>query len=279
MSNFFKGWYHKLQNGQATLALIPSYAKDGAFIQVITDDQSYNVPYPLTQLRERKNGVSIGTSYFSPQGCQLALETTSLRIDGNLQYQNLTPLKYDIMGFFKYLPMECRHGIISMRHQLQGQLELNGQVYNFDGGAGYLEMDSGRSFPRHYSWLQCNDFREPHSIMVSIAHIPLGPIFFRGCICVVHYRGREYRLATYKGVKIDCCEEGKIRLTQGQYRLAIDIPHYQGRTLYAPQNGVMIRNVHECTACRAHFRFYQRGTLLFEETSDRASYEYVPLPR
>ena len=35
-------------------------------------------------------------------------------------------------------------------------------------GLGYAEKDSGTSFPRSYLWMQCNDFSEPCSVMVSI---------------------------------------------------------------------------------------------------------------
>ena len=76
------------------------------------------------------------------------------------------------MGPFKYFPMECRHGIISMRHTLEGRLKLNGKEIDFTNGLGYIEKDSGRSFPSSYVWVQANDFDEPCSIMASVADIP-----------------------------------------------------------------------------------------------------------
>jgi tocopherol cyclase len=53
-----------------------------------------------------------------------------------------------------------------------GRVLLNGRELNFTGGKGYIEGDSGRSFPKSYTWVQCNDFTVECSIMVSVVHIP-----------------------------------------------------------------------------------------------------------
>ena len=45
--------------------------------------------------------------------------------------------------------------------------------------------------------------------MLSIADIPLGVLNFTGIIGVIHYRGREYRLATYLGARVVCAKDGE----------------------------------------------------------------------
>ena len=61
------------------------------------------------------------------------------------------------------------------------------QALPLDGGLGYIEKDSGISFPCSYLWLQCSDFPKPCSLMLSIAHVPFCASSFRGCICAVLY--------------------------------------------------------------------------------------------
>jgi hypothetical protein len=170
--------------------------------------------------------------------------------------------------------MECRHSVISMGHSITGSITLNGKLLNFDGGKGYIEADSGRSFPTEYAWIHCNDFAGDCSIMASVAGIPFCGLRFWGCICVVWLNGREYRLATYRGAKIRRCDPACFLLEQGEYRLEIAVDAQTGHTLAAPRAGVMSRSIREAASCPAHFRFAQKGNVLFQNQSDHASYEY-----
>ena len=78
--------------------------------------------------------------------------------------------------------MQCRHGVVSMGHTVHGRVTVDGQTHVFGGGSGYAEKDSGRSFPKSYLWLQCNDFTPPCALMLSIAHIPFLGGAFTGCM-------------------------------------------------------------------------------------------------
>lgn len=262
MKNYFDGYYYKHQKGENTIAFIPGVSSEGKFIQVITNTVSYYIPY-------------IGENCFTSEGIQIDIKEKNLSLQGKIRYLELTPIQYDIMGPFKYFPMECRHGVISMHHRLMGSLLLNGEKLDFNDGIGYIEKDSGTSFPKAYLWIQCNDFAEKCSVMVSIADIPFYGFHFKGCICVVYYKDREYRLATYLGVKISCCTENKVVLSQGSYRLEIDIHKTTGHSLYAPHIGQMTRTIHESPSCTAAFRFYHKNELLFDFTSCNASFEFV----
>lgn len=273
---YFEGWYYKHQSLNTTLAVIPGRAKDCAFIQVITDACSYHIPYPLTQYKREKDSLLVGSNVFSASGIHLDIQTQKLTLNGELHYQNLVPIRSDIMGPFRFFPMECRHGVISMRHTLSGLVEMNGQTHNFSGGVGYIESDCGRSFPKNYMWVQANDFNRDCSIMASVASIPVLGLHFCGCICVIWLEGREYRLATYHGVKVIDCEPDFLSLRQGRYQLDIRINKNEGRALKAPMCGYMDRTIRETAACAAHFRFSCGKTILFEEESARTSHEYVP---
>jgi len=285
--DYFEGWYYKHQvknpakpTGE-TLIIIPGRANDTAFIQVITDEASHYITFPLSKYKlfyRRKFGsyvLRIGNNYFSPSGIKLKINRPDFSLRGYFEYHNLTHIKGHIMGPFRYLKMECRHGIISMKHDIRGEVILNGELYNFDKGVGYIEYDNGRSFPRGYTWVQSNDFYREASIMAAVAEIPFNGLYFLGCICVVWLNGREYRLATYKGAKIIRCEQNLIELRQGKYHLVIALRQDKALKLAAPKDGLMKRLVKESPSCPAVFIFKENGKVLFSGESRGASYEWM----
>ncbi len=274
MKKTFEGIYLKHQGGGRTLALIPGQSGDGAFIQVITGERSYNVPYPPEDYRQG-DFLRVGDSVFSKSGCALNIQSDQLTLKGRLGYTGFTPIKGDIMGPFRFFPMECRHSVISMRHGVQGSVTLNGDAMRFDGATGYIEGDRGRSFPESYAWVQCNAFDGDCSLVASVARIPLAGMRFWGSICVVLLKGREYRLATYKGAVIECCRRGRMVLCQGKYRLEITVETTCGHHLFAPEAGAMSRMIHESAACPVQVRFTSDGEVLFQGSSEGASYEYA----
>lgn len=189
----FEGWYFKHQRREEMVAFIPGRAESGPFLQMISPQGARQ--FAVSRLTAGGGMVRADRCWFSTRGCHIELPG----VRGGIVYGPLSSLSCDIMGPFRFLPMECRHGVISMVHTLRGTLWIDGQPHRFDGGQGYIEKDSGISFPRWYLWVQCNDFSAPCSVMLSVAAVPLGPISFRGCICALLYRGRTYRFATYRG--------------------------------------------------------------------------------
>lgn len=270
-SKRFEGWYFKHQHGDTTVAFIPGIADSGAFVQMMSSKGSRQFDVP--SLRVQNGAIYAGNCVFSGKGCKIDLPG----VTGKLKYGPLTPLRSDIMGPFQFLPMECRHGIISMAHSLSGALMLDGIEQSFDGGRGYIEKDSGTSFPRSYLWLQCNDFSQPLSIVVSIAHISFAGMHFTGCICAIVYQGTEYRLATYRGVRIRAGGPQHICLTQGKLRLDIAVvPTDDGHPLRAPVCGQMSGMIRESSNATLRARLWHGGTLVFDLRSAHAMFEYVP---
>ncbi|WP_346898958.1 tocopherol cyclase family protein [Clostridium sp. UBA7503] len=282
--NFFEGWYFKHQKGEDTISFIPGINIDSkgnrsAFIQVITNKNSYNINYSFSKfiVYEDKLKIKIGDSIFSSKGIEVNIKDEGLTIEGKIEYDLLTPVKYDIMGPFSFIPfMECSHGIISLYHKLRGTLIINGEEMDFQGGVGYIETDRGNSFPKTYLWTQCNDFKnEKISIMGAIADIPFMGLNFKGCICVVYYKGREYRLSTYNGVRILKYNCKSLMLKRGKYELQIKVNDGNSQKLLAPISGNMNRTIHENAACSANFKFYIEDKLVFDIESDNCSFEYV----
>ena len=282
---YFEGWYLKYQTKDGSaLALIPALHIDSmgqrtASLQVISDNQTWWLEYPEMDFSasERRFQICIGKSIFNDYGAWLGVERDGLSLHGTLHHGLFVSLKSDIMGPFRFFSeMECSHGVISMGHRLDGTLTLNGETLDFSGGIGYVETDRGRSFPSAYLWTQCA-WREPHrgSLMLSIATIPLARGQFTGCICAVLYHGREYRLATYRGIRIKHWSERGALIQQGKYRLAVEVLEGQGHPLRAPVEGDMSRIIHESLCATVRYRFWVGEALLLEHIDPYASFEYA----
>ena len=266
----FKGWYFKHQGRDGTVAFIPGRSKGGAFVQMLTDNGSRQ--YDLPVLEEGKGEIRVGDCRFSSGGCHIDLPD----VRGDISFGPLCRLRSDIMGPFSHLPMQCRHGVISMGHDLRGGLKIDGRPVSFDGGRGYIEMDSGRSFPRSYLWVQCNDFQPACSLMLSIAHIPFGLFSFRGCICAIIWQGRGYRLATYSGVRILDPGPEHVALRQGGLKLDLWItPGDEGHKLSSPVAGRMDGTIRESHNASLRACLKKDGEVIFDLTGGRASFEYV----
>ena len=281
---YFEGWYFKHQNPQGqTLALIPAFHIDRegrrtASLQIISRDQAWWLEYPQAQLQVSRQPfqAQVGLSSFGSQGIDLHIQQDGFSLNGALRYGSFTTLRSDIMGPFRFFAgMQCAHGVISMGHSLEGALELNGECLDFSGGTGYIETDRGRSFPSKYLWTQCVwGGPERSSLMLAIAAIPLPVGGFTGCICSVLYHGQEYRLATYRGAKIEKWSPSGAVIRQGQYRLEVELLNEQRQALRAPVEGRMERTIHESLCAEVRYRFWHGDNLSLQHTDSNASFEY-----
>lgn len=259
MHGCFSGVYLKCQSPTQTLSVIPAVHGGSRSVQLITDSGAWSVAgCPAALGRD---------------GFALDIRTDKLSAVGEVRFGELSPLRYDIMGPFRYVPfMECRHSVVSMRHSVNGRILVNGTEYKFENALGYIEGDRGRSFPRRYVWTQ--SFFDGGSLMLSAADIPLGTLNFTGVICAVLLHGREYRLATYLGARAEKIANGEIVIRQGGYVLSAALLEKRAQTLNAPVNGNMARVIHESPSCRAAYRFEKNGQALLDFQTDRASFEF-----
>ncbi len=279
MSNlgYFKGWYFKCSTADKTIAFIPAYHCNGnkksASLQIITDQKAFNIPFNTLEYRKKPLYVKIGNCIFSEKGITLDFKNDNLELKGKLRFKDLSPIGYDIMGPFKFVPfMQCRHSVYSMSHKINGQITVNDQLYKFKNSIGYIEGDCGRSFPKKYIWTQC--CFEDNSLMLSVADIPLLGIHFTGIISVVLLNGKEYRIATYLGAKIKQINKNTVTVKQGNFELTAKLLNKNTQPLAAPTNGDMCRTIHESASCEAYYRFSHKGKVLCEFTTDKASFEF-----
>ena len=169
--NYFEGWYYKLidRDRSHVMALIPGIAlgrageDPHAFIQFI-DAVKGKVGYarfPFTEFVSEKQcfSVGIGENRFTRDHLKLDLRRDGLDIRGELHFFDIlrfpgTLLSPGIMGPYTFVPfMECYHGIVNIRHRIEGTLVIGGEAVDLTGGEGYIEKDWGRSFPSSWVWL------------------------------------------------------------------------------------------------------------------------------
>lgn len=172
-----------------------------------------------------------------------------------------------IMGPYAFAPfMECYHGVVSLDHEIQGRLIVDGSRVDFDHGRGYSEKDWGKSFPRAWIWLQTNHFEQPGVCLTgSVATIPWLGSAFRGFIVGLWHGGVLYRFATYNGASISRLQltdthviwhlVGRpLGLRGGPYRLEIKAVRSEGGLLHVPYDSGMVQRVAESLTAQVQVR-------------------------
>jgi hypothetical protein len=295
--NYFEGWYfkHVSKNREHVFSFIPgiSLTKNDkhAFVQFINGvtGQTEYVRYPLEafNFNREKLEVWVGDNWFSEEGISLDIKTKTFRAYGQLEYSGL--IKYPasvfspgIMGWYSFVPfMECKHGIGSVLHSLQGSLTVNGVPAKFSGGKGYIEKDWGTSFPESWIWLHCNTFDEPNcSFTFSVAKIPWLGSYFMGHICFLYLKGKFYLFATYNNSKITRLSFSgqllNIELKHKNRILKVEAKQQKSGDLQAPVTGKMDRIIKESIDSKITVSLSDAsGHTLFSLVGERAGMEII----
>lgn len=285
--SYFEGWYFKVvaEDESLRLALIPgiSYAADGtshAFIQLLnglTHQAAYH-RFETDAFRAERHrfAVQIGDNFFSEKALKLALPD----LQGELHFSNLHPWPRrwyapGIMGPFTFMPfMECYHGIVSMSHQVSGQLQVGGQAVNFGQGRGYTEKDWGRSFPQAWVWMQSSHLSGDRqaSLSASMARIPYLGFTFTGFIVALLWQGQLYHFATYNGSQLKSLrfepDHIYFLISSRSYRLEVWSHYADGGELVAPKFGKMEKSLIETLGATARLRLSARRRATWEIVAD-----------
>lgn len=298
--NYFYGWYFRCQGRDGSAAVIPavhlSSEKCSCSIQMVTQRDSLYREFPIEQFRinRKRKMMRIGENVFSTKGIRLQFDAAfkekagdggngtadeksaekSVTVRGILHFGKFSKPKYDIMGPFALIPgMECRHAVYSMRHTVNGELRLGCEKIQFQNAAGYMEGDSGTSFPDKYIWTQ--HFLPQGSVMLAAASIPLAGMHFTGTIGFLLDGNREYRFATYLGAFVTKMEDRELWIRQGHYRLCIRFAGVDGSVLKAPVNGQMTRKVRENIACEVEYTLMRGKKVILHEVTEKAAAEII----
>ena len=257
----FFGIYYKHQNKDGyTIAAIVSENNEGDMVQIITNEKAYIVK-DVTQVKASFAGISFD------------VHQEDLSLTGYISYSSLSKPKKDIMSYYRFLPIECKHKVYSMYHQLDGEIIVNNEKISFHNGDGYIEGDRGRSFPKEYLWL--NATNKEASIVLAIATIPLGLLTIKGITSLITYQGKEYRFGTYNFAKAKKISKSHIIVKKGKYVLDIQIDDHEGHALKAPIKGDMTRLIHECPSVAIHYALKKKEDIVLDINHSYASFEYV----
>jgi hypothetical protein len=277
---FFEGWYFKLVDAseQARYAVIPGVFlsedpdEHHAFVQVL-DGRTGQVTYHRYRpeefwAAEGTFDLRIGPNRFTSQHLALDIRSPELTISGELQFRSPTPWPVTlsspgIMGWYAWVPrMECYHGVVSLDHEIDGEMSVNGETVDFGGGRGYIEKDWGKSFPSAWIWFQTNHFEQPGtSVTGSIAIIPWVRRSFPGFIVGLWHGGALYRFATYTGARIERLDidDDQVNwvLRDRRYRLEMRAIPSAGGLLHAPTPVNMGRRIAETLSAEVEFTLYK----------------------
>lgn len=290
---YFEGWYYKIVNADESraFAFIPGVAMDNegnqqAFVQVL-DGKNFTADYFKFDINtfspaEGKFEVHIGDNFFTTDRIRMNLPSAK----GELLFKNQIPwsnslLSPGIMGPFSFVPfMQCYHGILSMDHSIEGQLEIHGESIDFTGGRGYMEKDWGMSFPSGYFWMQTNHFSEKGiSLKASVAKIPWLGSSFVGFIGGVWLHDRLIEFTTYNFTKLrkSYADEDKVEivLENGKHLLEILAHRDHATSLASPILGFMDGRIEESMTSTVDVRLFDKRNkkVLLEDTGRNAGLE------
>ena len=289
--NYFEGWYFKFvhQSGKHAFALIPGVSLNSeedqhAFIQLMdgTGGKSHYYRYDIDSFsaHPEKLEVKIGDCFFSTDRVEINLPN----MKGNFKITDTTPLNKSIlnpgiMGWYSFTPfMQCYHGIVSMDHNVHGQITHDDKVWDYSGAKGYIEKDWGTSFPKCWIWNQCNTFASgaKRCVFASVAHIPWMGNYFIGFITAVQDGDKLYRFATYNNAKHKARIEGDsvfLEFKKGKLRLTIKATKGIGADLKSPISGEMTGKVNESLTATVEVKLMKGDEVIFEDTGTNAGLE------
>lgn len=262
MKNRFYGKYYKfISDTNDVLAIIISHANEGDMLQVILEGGAYFISDTKSVL------VNSDTITFD-------IDQDDLVIKGTVVLSNYHPLKKKVMGPFTYLPLECKHEIYSMSHQVNGKLNINGKSIKYTNSLGYIEGDKGKNFPKKYVWY--NSLLKDCTLTLAVATIPLlGFIRFKGILCFIKTKDQEYYLCTYNGAKLKLINDKKIIIKKGKYTLELNYDTSSGHHLKAPVKGNMSRYIKESVTTPTSYRLLYKEEVLIDNTDPTSSLEYM----
>jgi tocopherol cyclase len=291
--SYFEGWYYKVLNAaeDRAFAFIPGIAMDEqgvqqAFIQVL-DGKKKTAEYVRFTANEflptsGKFEIKISNNLFTSNQMELNLPS----VTGALHFTQQVPwpnpwYSPNIMGPFSFVPfMQCYHGILSMDHRIEGQLNIKGETIDFSGGKGYMEKDWGHSFPSAYFWMQSNHFSESGiSLKASVAKIPWLGSSFVGFIAGLWWKDHLIEFTTYNFTRLRKSfanqEQVELVMENRKYRLEI-VAHRDPTTqLASPIHGFMDGRVEESMTAKIDVKLFdrKRKCIIFEDCGRNAGLE------
>jgi hypothetical protein len=294
---YFEGWYfkHVSKDLNNVFSFIPgiSITDDDphSFIQVINGitGKTCYITYPLNSFKWDNNKLylQIWDSVFTDNFIDLNIENKEIRVSGRLEYSNIvkypkTYISPGIMGWYSYIPfMECKHGIVSVNHNVSGILNIDNDIIDMNEGKGYIEKDWGSSFPESWIWIQSNNFNNTDTAFTfSVARIPWLGKSFPGFISFLYFDKRFFLFSSYNNSTLkEINYDGKtlsFTLINNDSALKVTAVKNKSGELLAPVSGKMSRRIKESIDSFITISLYDRhNNLIYNDSAQRAGLEII----
>lgn len=278
---YFEGYYYKISQGDISFSIIVGVilGKDPhSFIQVLESFDSYYIRYPLEAFKyeKKKLEIKIENNIFTNEYMELDINTEDLIFNGRVNFKDIVPYK-NIMGFFKHFPfMECKHHIVHLSSLAEGKVKINNNEIILDNANSYIEKDLGRSFPKHYIWLQGHNHDDDVSVLFSTAKIPYLGLSFEGIISCIKYGDKIINISTYNRAELVKKSKQQVIILNKKYTLTINILEFDSKKLIAPANGKMEKEILESVNGRINFILKdKKDNILFDTICENCGIEFV----
>lgn len=280
--SYFDGIYFKTETAEGEIIFIPSMHEVGkskkyGCLQIIYKQKAYVIKYNLEEISWDPSHFyfKLGKNVFRKEGCKLDITHRGIRIKGILKFGQFTVPQKEVMGIVGKIPtLQCYHNVYSLFHRVNGVLLINNTRLEVQNEIGYIEGDKGISFPKRYIWTQ-SSLEKSGSIVIAVAAVPLSTtVHVNGCFAVIFYEGKEYRIATYLGAKLQVVTNRYFVITQKGIIIKVSlIDEGSPVTLYSPINGGMMSTIRESSVATVKYQCYIKGQEILNVVSDRSSYE------
>lgn len=230
--------------------------------------------------------VSIGKCRLTAKGLSLDFCSGNTKLCGSLQFSKFEKypkalLSPGIMGPLSFNPfMPVHHAIISLNHTVNGDITINGKLYNLQEAKGYIEKSWGRFYPKSWVMIQCHTFNvENTSFFFVAAPAALQNKTIQGMLCFLKTGDKIYNLSMYKGAKIENVSRNKrlffLEVTCNDIRFdATIIPRTYG-SLKVPSPETKEWIMHECLNATLHLNVYKDGEKILTAEGEQTSFDLV----
>ncbi|MFK5882963.1 MAG: tocopherol cyclase family protein [Candidatus Izemoplasma sp.] len=280
--DYFEGWYLRLidESNNLNYAIIIGITKESSdahsFIQIYdgTKLENHYYRYHLEDFSFSGDKVRIKHNYLSKD----ALCIKEKGIDINIVINKQEKLKAkSAMGFLSKLPLTCFQEVIFMDAQYHGEITIDEKKYN-STGKSYMEKTYGNKFPTKWIWLQSNHFNKEVSFAFAYGLVPIAKWEAKGFFAIMHYKGKEYRFASYNFSRLKIIKKSETDLEftikRGRLRLEISAQILNNVILVGPGvNGIMNLDVKESLNSLVHIRFSKGNKVIFETTGTNVGLE------
>lgn len=186
------------------------------------------------------------------------------------------------MGWYSFIPfMECKHGIVSVNHNVSGILKIDNDIIDMNEGKGYIEKDWGSSFPESWIWIQSNNFNNTDTAFTfSVARIPWLGKSFPGFISFLYFDKRFFLFSSYNRSSLQNIKyDGKtlsFTLMNNDSALKVTAVKNKSGELLAPVSGKMSRRIKESIDSFITISLYDRqNNLIYNDSAQRAGLEII----